>query len=167
MYCGFPISVSQDFAILNGIDPPTYYYIQKAIEKIRPIILQLAKDSALREKMKMPIRATVCVDGSWDHKRDGKLLVYDVICIELQKIVDFEDYNYLKKYGENMYDNVEGYTEKKGSYTIEQGYLEASNANVIREMVEMITISRAVEANQKFVQAADQTLEKDVNLGSL
>ena len=64
--------------------------IQKAIEKIRPIILQLAKDSALREKMKMPIRATVCVDGSWDHKRDGKLLVYDVICIELQKIVDFE-----------------------------------------------------------------------------
>ncbi|MCI9539616.1 MAG: flagellar basal-body rod protein FlgF [Lachnospiraceae bacterium] len=87
--------------------------------------------------------------------------------VDKVKIVDFEDYNYLKKYGENMYDKVEGYTEKKGSYTIEQGYLEASNANVISEMVEMITISRAFEANQKFVQAADQTLEKDVNLGSL
>ena len=82
-------------------------------------------------------------------------------------VVDFADYNFLAKYGENMYDKVEGYTEKKGSYTIEQGYLEASNANVISEMVEMITISRAFEANQKFVQAADQTLEKDVNLGSL
>ena len=41
--------------------------------------------------------------------------------VDKVKIVDFEDYNYLKKYGENMYDKVEGYTEKKGSYTIEQG----------------------------------------------
>lgn len=83
------------------------------------------------------------------------------------KLVDFEDYNYLKKYGENMYDKVEGYTEKEADCQIEQGYLEASNANVITEMVEMITITRAFETNQKFVQAADQTLEKDVNLGTL
>lgn len=83
------------------------------------------------------------------------------------KIVDFEDYNYLKKYGENMYDKVEGYTEKNADYAIEQGYLEMSNTNVISEMVEMITITRAFETNQKFVQAADETLEKDVNLGSL
>lgn len=83
------------------------------------------------------------------------------------KIVDFEDYNYLKKYGENMYDKVEGYTEKEPDCTIEQGYLEMSNSNVITEMVEMITITRAFETNQKFVQAADETLEKDVNLGSL
>lgn len=83
------------------------------------------------------------------------------------KIVDFEDYNYLKKYGENMYDKVEGYTEKEADYAIEQGYLEMSNTNVVSEMVEMITITRAFETNQKFVQAADETLEKDVNLGSL
>lgn len=83
------------------------------------------------------------------------------------KVVDFEDYNYLKKYGENMYDKVEGYTEKEADYGIEQGYLEMSNSNVISEMVEMITITRAFETNQKFVQAADETLEKDVNLGSL
>ena len=73
----------------------------------------------------------------------------------------------LKKYGENMYDKVEGYTEKEADYAIEQGYLEMSNTNVVSEMVEMITITRAFETNQKFVQAADETLEKDVNLGSL
>lgn len=83
------------------------------------------------------------------------------------KLVDFVDYNYLKKYGENMYDKVEGYTEKEPDCQIEQGYLEASNANVITEMVEMITITRAFETSQKFVQAADETLEKDVNLGAL
>ena len=47
-------------------------------------------DCVLKEKMKMLSNSTICIDGSWDHKRDGKLLIYDVICIELQKIVDFE-----------------------------------------------------------------------------
>ena len=80
--------------------------------------------------------------------------------------MDFEDYNYLKKFGENLYDKVDGYTEKKGQFLIQQGYLEASNANVISEMVEMITITRAFETNQKFVQSIDETLQKDVNLAS-
>ena len=86
--------------------------------------------------------------------------------VDTIKIVDFEDYNYLKKFGENLYDKVDGYTEKKGQFLIQQGYLEASNANVISEMVEMITITRAFETNQKFVQSIDETLQKDVNLAS-
>jgi len=83
------------------------------------------------------------------------------------KLVDFEDYNYLRKYGENMYQPVEGATEREATATFRQGYLEQSNVNVISEMVEMITIARAYEANQKFVQTADDTLGKDVTLGSL
>lgn len=86
--------------------------------------------------------------------------------VDTIKIVDFEDYNYLKKFGENMYDGVDGIKQKEGDFLIQQGYLEASNANVISEMVEMITITRAFEMNQKFVQAADETLEKDVNLAN-
>lgn len=94
-------------------------------------------------------------------------IIEDGVVTDKLKVVDFEDYNYLKKYGENMYDKVEGYTEKEADCTIEQGYLEMSNANVITEMVDMITITRAFETSQKFVQAADETLEKDVNLGRL
>lgn len=42
-----------------------------------------------------------------------------------------------------------------------------SNINVISEMVEMITISRAYESNQKAIQTIDSSLEKSVNLGKL
>ena len=40
-----------------------------------------------------------------------------------------------------------------------------SNINVISEMVEMITVSRAYESSQKVVQTMDSSLEKAVNIG--
>jgi flagellar basal-body rod protein FlgF len=46
---------------------------------------------------------------------------------------------------------------------IVQGNLESSNVNTVREMVNMITAFRAYEANQKAVQALDQTLDKVIN----
>ena len=82
-------------------------------------------------------------------------------------IADFEDYNYLEKFGENMYRPVEGITEKEGDFTINQGYLEMSNVNVISEMVEMIAITRNYETNQKFIQSTDSSLEQTVTLGTL
>lgn len=83
--------------------------------------------------------------------------------IDTLKITDFEDYNYLKKYGENLYDVVNGAVEKEADADIHQGYLEMSNINVIDEMVEMITITRAYEAAQKAEQNADAMTEKAVN----
>ena len=83
--------------------------------------------------------------------------------VDSLKITDFEDYNYLSKYGENMYDLVEGGVEKEPSATVHQGYLEASNINVVNEMVEMIIISRAFESNQKAIQTADSMIDKAVN----
>lgn len=83
--------------------------------------------------------------------------------VDTIKITDFENYDYLKKYGENMYDTVEGATEKETKAIIHQGYLEASNINAVSEMVEMITITRAYESNQKALQSADAMIEKAVN----
>lgn len=77
--------------------------------------------------------------------------------------VDVEDYNYLAKYGENLYDLVEGGTLIESEATVEQGVIEASNVNVVSEMVNMITISRAYQAGQKVINAVDETLEKAVN----
>ena len=74
-------------------------------------------------------------------------------------VVDFADYNYISKYGENLYDLVKGGTITNSNATIEQGCLEASNVNVVDEMVNMITISRAYEAGQKMIQTQDETLE--------
>lgn len=77
--------------------------------------------------------------------------------------VDFEDYNYLAKFGENMYDMVEGGTRIASEASVEQGCIEASNINIVSEMVDMITISRAYQAGQKVINAVDQTLDKAVN----
>ncbi len=78
-------------------------------------------------------------------------------------ITDFADYNYLEHYGENYYQPVEGAEIVPASYQVNQGYLEASNVNVVKEMVEMIAITRAYETNQKIVQAYDETLDIAVN----
>ena len=78
-------------------------------------------------------------------------------------VFDFEDYNYLEKYGENMLQPVEGAVMREAAGKVHQGYLEASNVNVISEMVEMINITRAYETNQKMIQTIDQTLDKTAN----
>ena len=66
-----------------------------------------------------------------------------------------------------MYQTVDGYEEMESNAMIVQGYLEQSNVNVISEMVEMINITRAYEANQKVIQTMDTSLEQVVNLGKV
>ncbi|MBR3635250.1 MAG: flagellar hook-basal body protein [Lachnospiraceae bacterium] len=75
------------------------------------------------------------------------------------KITDFEDYNYLEHYGENYYQPVQGAKEKTADYSINQGYLETSNVQVVQEMVEMISVSRQYESNQRIITTIDSTLE--------
>lgn len=41
-----------------------------------------------------------------------------------------------------------------------QGYLEGSNVTPLREMVDLVLISRAYEANQKIIQTIDQQMQK-------
>ena len=78
-------------------------------------------------------------------------------------VADFEDYNYLKKFADTMYEPVEGATEIESTGTVLQGCLEQSNVNVVKEMTQMIAITRAYEANQKIVQTMDSTLDQAVN----
>lgn len=74
--------------------------------------------------------------------------------------VDFENYDYLAKYGENLYDMVDGGTRIASEAKVEQGLLEASNVNVVSEMVNLITISRAYQAGQKMINTIDETLDQ-------
>ncbi|MCB1173620.1 MAG: flagellar hook-basal body protein [Leptospiraceae bacterium] len=50
-----------------------------------------------------------------------------------------------------------------GEPQILQGYLEASNINIVREMVNMIEVQRNYEANQKSVTTQDSLLGKLIN----
>lgn len=77
--------------------------------------------------------------------------------------VDFENYDYIQKYGENLYDLAEGGTVVASEAQVKQGLIEASNVNVVSEMVDMITISRAYQAGQRIITTIDGTLDKAVN----
>lgn len=85
--------------------------------------------------------------------------------VYLNKIVtsDFDNYDNLEKYGDNMYQAVEGASEFTGQSIMHQGFTEQSNVNVVAEMVDMIAITRAYEANQKVIQTIDTTLDLAAN----
>lgn len=93
---------------------------------------------------------------------DGSVYA-DNVYIDRIKTTDFEDYAYLKKFGDNMYEAVDGAIEMDGTGLIHQGFTEQSNINVVSEMVQMITITRAYEANQKVIQTVDTMLDHAVN----
>ena len=82
-------------------------------------------------------------------------------------VVDVENYDYLEKYGENMYNLVEGGTITASEARVQQGMLESSNVNVVDEMVNMIAIQRAYDAGQKVIRSVDETLATTVNLGKV
>lgn len=96
------------------------------------------------------------------------LVTQNGLLMDTIQITDFKDYDFLEHYGENYFQPVEGAEFVTASADIFSGYLEMSNVSVVREMVEMISVTRAYEANQKIMQTMDSTLEKSVNsLGKL
>ncbi|MCL2576182.1 MAG: flagellar basal-body rod protein FlgF [Defluviitaleaceae bacterium] len=78
-------------------------------------------------------------------------------------MVDFENLADLRPFGHNFYTLYETGTIIPFTGRIHQGYIEESNVNIVREMVEMISISRTYEANSRMVQIQDETLRQAVN----
>ncbi len=83
--------------------------------------------------------------------------------IDRFKIIDVENKDSLRKYGDNLYDTIDESNVTEFSGRIMQGYKERSNVNSVEEMVKMITLSRVYEANQKMLQISDSTLQRAVN----
>jgi flagellar basal-body rod protein FlgG len=82
--------------------------------------------------------------------------------IDTLRITQFADATQLRKFGNNLIqNNGSAVTDFQGSVT--QGAVEQSNVNVITEMVDMITVMRAYETNQKMIQYEDGTLDKAIN----
>ena len=100
-------------------------------------------------------KVTVGVDGqiSVDATRVGKL-----------RVVEFDDNAKLLKSGNGLFvadpDTPPKETE---SPQVRQGFLERSNVDVLKEMVDMIETYRGFETGQKMIQIQDETLAKAVN----
>ncbi len=80
--------------------------------------------------------------------------------IERFRLVRFDNERYLAKLGDSLY----AATDVTGEAYVAEGderpqvmqtYLESSNVNVVNEMVQMIEVNRAYEANQKVLSAED------------
>ncbi len=108
-----------------------------------------------------PVRVNpVATDISFDSL--GYILA-DQVNMGRVALIDFENYDYLSKYGDNLFEPVDGATMVAATGTIKQGYLEQSNVDAVSEMVDLITVTRAYEANQKVIQAMDTMADKAVN----
>ena len=97
-----------------------------------------------------------------DISADGRISQEGQVIAQLQ-IADFEDYNYLEKYGETYYRPLQGAELTEGTASVRAGYLEMANVQVVSEMVNLISITRAYESNQKIIQTYDGSLDIAVN----
>lgn len=71
----------------------------------------------------------------------------------------------LKAIGDNLFletpasgTPVEGTAGQDGFGSILQGYVEKSNVDIVKEMVDMISAMRAYELNSRTIQTADEML---------
>jgi flagellar basal-body rod protein FlgG len=98
----------------------------------------------------------VIIDENGDIYGDGNYI--DTVLVS-----DFDNYDYLIKSGDTMYEALEGAVEIPSGASVRQGYTEQSNVNVVKEMVDLITVTRTYEANQKVIQSIDKTLDLAAN----
>lgn len=72
----------------------------------------------------------------------------------------------LLKQGSNLFALKEGLDPRlapSADSKVNQGFLEGSNVNIVREMTDMIAATRTFESTQKAIQAYDQMASKVVN----
>jgi flagellar basal-body rod protein FlgG len=84
------------------------------------------------------------------------------------RIVDFPNLGVLKKTEQSLFaaDPLSPVIEKTDLSTrVRQGYLEGSNVDGLREMIDMVELVRTFEAEQKVVQALDATTAQALDVG--
>lgn len=101
----------------------------------------------------------VLPEGDISVSEDGTVIVGGNVVDQL-RLVDFPDGTTLEKIGHSLFAPVDASAQPirgQGS-TVHQGYLEASNVDEIRSMVEMLSALRAYEAQQRALKLQDQAL---------
>jgi flagellar basal-body rod protein FlgG len=76
--------------------------------------------------------------------------------VDQLRVVNFQNLTAVRPEGDNQFvDTGAGRPVADTASAVQQGYLERSNANVVRSMVDLITAQRWFEANQKVIQTQD------------
>ena len=92
----------------------------------------------------------------------GRVIIDGQITNRL-RTVSFADNASLRKQGGNLYFALEEPEAATKGHAVLQGFLENSNVDIGREMVDMITVYRTYETNQRMLTMIDETVGKAVN----
>ncbi|UCD35212.1 MAG: flagellar hook basal-body protein [Nitrospiraceae bacterium] len=98
--------------------------------------------------------------GSIEVTSEGEFIVDDIPVGKL-RIVDFTDRSVLRKLDGSMFA-----ADEEGEIVdarVSQGYLEDSNVNALRDMIQMIESHREYESYQKIIIAFDEASSKTIN----
>jgi flagellar basal-body rod protein FlgF len=147
-----------DFAI----DGAAMFAIQtgKGVRYTRAGTFQLDKEHYLVNKDGYKVlgeNGPIQLNGQFSVTEEGQIIQNGKVINSFQ-LFNTKD---MKKQGDTLYSNDKA--EPATQYHILQGALEHSNVNPVREMVQMITITRSYDANQKALTSHDETLDKLVN----
>ncbi len=114
------------------------------------------------------LQISITADGTVSVLQPGSETLSEIGSIELAQFINPGG---LKSIGRNLYlqsgASGESTTANAGSDglgTINQGFLELSNVNVVEEMVNMIASQRAYEMNAKVVKTSDEMLQMANNI---
>ncbi|MCR5724851.1 MAG: flagellar basal-body rod protein FlgF [Treponema sp.] len=127
----------------------------------------LGKEGILETKEGYPLLGENGIIRLADDKfrldQDGMIYDSEGELVDRVKVVRFENERYLKKQGDNLWNSnaISGkayIAEGNERPRMIQNYLEMSNVNVVNEMVRMIEVNRAYEANQKTMQSEDSMM---------
>jgi len=83
--------------------------------------------------------------------------------IETFRMTTFTDLHSLRQLEDNYFRVSEDSVAIPFVGSLHQGFLEMSNVNIVEEMVQMITLSRAFDTNSRMVEMQDGTLQHAVN----
>lgn len=116
------------------------------------------KDGAIVLGQNGPIKIK---GNKFEVKEDGTILVNNQVVDKLA-IVDFQDYGALVKEGATYFKLSRDTQQIPANTRVLQGFLETSNVNPIKEMVNMVNILRSFEMSQKVLQSQDEQMKKHI-----
>jgi flagellar basal-body rod protein FlgG len=107
---------------------------------------------------------TIAADGTINVQLAGQATPQSVGQLQLASFINPAG---LESRGQNLYAETAasgtpsaGAPGSNGLGTLQQGFVEGSNVNVVEELVSMIATQRAYELNSKAIQTSDQMLQK-------
>lgn len=110
----------------------------------------------------------IAKDGTITYKVPGNDTPQEAGKLEIAKFMNPAG---LQKVGKNLYqatpnsgDPVDWDSAADNKTSIQSGYLEMSNVQIVEEMVTLITAQRAYEINSKVIQSSDEMLQTATNL---